>query len=100
MLAGPEAKKKVPASSTWWHFFEVQQLLALWFSSNSRMQKLNFYCTSLIDDEFEDEFEATWIVSVDLHVPKESLDAKILPTTSYLDAGRRFKNSGRPVNVI
>ena len=36
--------KKVPASSTWWHFFEVQQLLAhmaLWLTSTIRMQKLN-----------------------------------------------------------
>ena len=35
-------QKKVPVSSTWWHFFEVQQLLALWFSSTIRLQKLNF----------------------------------------------------------
>ena len=36
-------QKKVPASSTWWHFFEVQQLLALWFSSTIQiMQKITF----------------------------------------------------------
>ena len=34
-------QKKVPASLTWWHFCEVLQLFVLWFSADSRMQKLD-----------------------------------------------------------
>ena len=39
------------------------------------------------------------------HVPvqkivlTQSYDANILPTASYLDAGRRIKDSGRPVDI-
>ena len=29
----------------------------------------------------------------------ESYDANILPAASYLDAGRRIKDSGRPVDI-
>ena len=34
-------QKKVPASLTCWHFSEVLIFFALWFSANSRTQKLN-----------------------------------------------------------
>ena len=34
-------QKKVPASLTWWHFSEVRIFFALWFSADSRTQKLN-----------------------------------------------------------
>ena len=34
-------QKKVPASLTWWHFSEVLIFFALWFSADSRTQKLN-----------------------------------------------------------
>ena len=41
-----------------------------------------------------------------MHVPvqkivlTQSYDAKILPAASYLDAGRRIKDRGRPVDYI
>ena len=40
-----------------------------------------------------------------MHVPvqkivlTQSYDAKILPAASYLDAGRRIKDRGRPVDI-
>ena len=40
------------------------------------------------------------------HVPvqkivlTQSYDARVLPAASYLDTGRRIKDSGRPVDII
>ena len=97
MPAGPEAKESpgffdlMAFSSEVLIFF-----FALWFSADSRTQKLN-------SDKFDQ-----WRIRRRMwkeHVPvqkivlKQSYDAKILPAASYLDAGRRIKDSGRPVDI-
>ena len=88
-------QKKVPASLTWWHFSEVLIFFALWFSADSWTLKLN-----------SDKFDQWRIrrrmwrnIPAQKIVLTQSYDANILPAVSYLDAGRRIKDSGRPVDI-
>ena len=69
----------------------------MWFSADSRTQKLN-------SDKFDQCTNSK--TNVKEHVPvqtivlTQSYDAKILPAASYLDVGRRIKDSGRPGSVL
>ena len=80
------------AVGTWWHFCEVLKLFALWFSADSRMQKLN-------SDKF-DQWRIRrrmWSNMYSRLFSHKVTTRRFCP--SYLDAGRRIKDSGPSVDT-
>ena len=95
MPAGPEAKESPGFFDLMAFSSEVLIFFALWFSADSRTQKLN-------SDKF-----GQWRIRRRMWrnmyqkqiVLTQSYDAKFWPAASYLDAGRRIKDRGRPVDI-
>ena len=93
---GPR-QKKVPASLTWLLFSEVLIFFALWFSADSRTQKVN-------SEQFDQRRRRMWTWWRNMYQYRRSFSHKVTtrrvsPAASYLDAGRRIKDSGRPVDT-
>ena len=92
-------QKKVPASLTWWHFSEVLLFFALWFSADSSWQSNAKAKLRQVWSVAKTNVKEHMHVPVQKFVLTQSYDAKILPAASYLDAGRRVKDSGRSVDT-